>query len=100
MSASKETVQKYIADNHVMVFSKSYCPYCRKAKALLDSLNVKYTAVELDTMNEGNDLQNALAQLSGQRTVPNIYIEGQHVGGCDDLHAANSSGKLKTLLKL
>ncbi|KAI8854078.1 thioredoxin-like protein [Chytridium lagenaria] len=97
---AKETVNTLINDNNVMVFSKSFCPYCKKAKSLLDSLNVKYTAVELDNESNGSEIQGVLAEISGQRTVPNIYINKTHVGGCDALHAAHSSGQLKTLLKL
>ncbi|KAJ3216934.1 thioredoxin reductase [Dinochytrium kinnereticum] len=98
--SAKEIVQKYIAENHVMVFSKSFCPYCKKAKALLSSLNVKYLAIELDNESNGAEIQAVLQEISGQRTVPNIYIGQQHIGGCDDLHAAHNSGKLKNLLKL
>ncbi|KAJ3104327.1 thioredoxin reductase [Phlyctochytrium bullatum] len=100
MAAVKDTVESYIKDNNVMVFSKSYCPYCRKAKALLDSLKVTYKAVELDTVSEGSAMQAYLLEKSGQRTVPNIYIGQQHVGGCDDLHEAHGNGKLNQLLKL
>jgi glutaredoxin 3 len=48
MSQAKETVQKYIDDNRVIVFSKSYCPYCRQAKQALDGLRTAYEAIELD----------------------------------------------------
>ncbi|KAI9009504.1 glutaredoxin-1 [Gaertneriomyces semiglobifer] len=98
MAAAKDLVEKAIKENHVMVFSKSYCPYCQKAKRLLDSLNVKYVAWELDTRNDGQAIQDYLKEKTGQRTVPNIFINGTHVGGSDDLHAAQSSGKLKQLL--
>ncbi|KAJ3193488.1 hypothetical protein HK101_004733 [Irineochytrium annulatum] len=98
MSAIKELTDAAISSNKVMVFSKSYCPYCRKAKSLLDSLKVPYLAYELDNRDDGNDIQNYLQTLSGQRTVPNIFINGTHLGGCDDLHEAQRSGKLKTLL--
>ncbi|KAJ3218080.1 thioredoxin reductase [Dinochytrium kinnereticum] len=89
MSAVKEIVDKYIAENHVMVgangdsshsacsqdsdicvftkvFSKSYCPYCRKAKSLLDTLKVNYLAIELDSLSNGGDMQNYLQTISGQ----------------------------------
>ncbi|KAJ3301065.1 glutaredoxin [Blyttiomyces sp. JEL0837] len=100
MSAAKEIAEQLISSNHVTVFSKSYCPYCRKAKGLLDTLKVQYVAIELDNRPDGDAIQGYLAQKTGQRTVPNIFIDGAHVGGCDDLHAKHSSGELKKLLKL
>ncbi|KAL7754046.1 Glutaredoxin [Sorochytrium milnesiophthora] len=91
-------IQKLIKDNVVMVFSKSYCPYCNKAKALLRSIGQTFHAIELDQMDNGSEIQNELEQLTKQRTVPNIFIKGQHVGGCSDLVDANQSGQLKKLL--
>ncbi|KAI8842976.1 glutaredoxin-C2 [Chytridium lagenaria] len=99
MAAAADIVENYIKDNAVTVFSKTYCPYCIRAKSLLDSLNVKYQAIELDHLSNGSDIQNYLHQKSGQRTVPNIYINQEHVGGCDDLHEAHANGTLKKLLK-
>ncbi|ORX88045.1 glutaredoxin [Basidiobolus meristosporus CBS 931.73] len=81
-----------------MVFSKSYCPYCKRAKDLLSKVFPNYTAIELDQLPDGSEIQAALLELSGQRTVPNIYIKGKHLGGCDDLLKAHSSGKLEQLL--
>ncbi|TPX45103.1 hypothetical protein SeMB42_g03267 [Synchytrium endobioticum] len=101
MAAVKDLVEQLIHDNAVQVFSKSYCPYCTKAKSLLDSMNIKYNAVELDLIGEqGQQIQDYLYQKTQQRTVPNIFIREQHVGGCDDLHSAKASGKLESLLKL
>ncbi|GAA5844957.1 hypothetical protein JCM3766R1_000345 [Sporobolomyces carnicolor] len=94
----KSTVDQKISNAHVVVFSKSYCPYCRNAKQLLKSLDVDAEIYELDQMDEGADWQNYLADKTGQRTVPNIFIGGQHVGGSSDLEAKNKSGELKKLL--
>lgn len=98
-----------------MVFSKSYCPYCKSAKALLEKSGAVYKAIELDeecklycslwqhsteansTPADGSDIQNALETISGQRTVPNIYIKQKHIGGSSDLNALG--GKLGGLLK-
>ncbi|KAJ3021596.1 Glutaredoxin-1 [Thoreauomyces humboldtii] len=95
---AKDTVESAIKGNKVAVFSKSYCPYCKKAKALLASLNIAFEAYELDQISEGADMQAYLKEKSGQNTVPNIFVNGQHLGGSDDLHAANSNGKLQKLL--
>ncbi|XP_078597168.1 thioredoxin reductase 1, cytoplasmic-like [Branchiostoma floridae x Branchiostoma japonicum] len=90
----KAAIQKYIADNKVMVFSKSYCPFCKKIKDLFNSLSVTFTALELDQIENGGDLQNALHEVSGQKTVPNVYIKQEHIGGCDDTLKLHSDQKL------
>lgn len=79
MSAVSILVEKMIADNVVVVFSKSYCPYCKKAKNLLAELTT-YKALELDQTPEGDAIQAYLAQKTGQRTVPNIFINQAFVG--------------------
>ena len=81
------------------MFSKSYCPHCTKAKTLLSTLNVPCNVLELDLIENGAQIQDELAQLSGQRTVPNIFIKGNHVGGCDKIHELHSQGKLLAMLQ-
>ncbi|KAI9258222.1 glutaredoxin [Phascolomyces articulosus] len=95
----KELVKKSIAENPVMVFSKSYCPYCTGAKDLFDDLSVNYKALELDIREDGPDVQKALFELTGQKTVPNVFINSKHIGGFSDIDEAFKSGKLETLLK-
>ncbi|KEY64900.1 hypothetical protein S40285_00105 [Stachybotrys chlorohalonatus IBT 40285] len=98
-NASKQKAQQIIDGSAVVVFSKSYCPYCRDTKSTLSSLGVDATILELDQESDGDDLQAALQAISGQRTVPNIFIQQKHIGGNSDLQSLSSSGKLKTLLK-
>ena len=93
-------VKSTVASDKVVVFSKTTCPFCRKTKDLFDGLDVKYTAVELDEMENGPAVQDALLASSGQRTVPNVFIGGVHLGGNDDTQAAAASGKLKEMLGL
>jgi glutaredoxin 3 len=82
--------------SEVTIYTKSWCPYCQKAKALLDSKQVTYEEIDVGHDPEG---QAAMAQRAhGRSTVPQIFINGTHVGGCDDLHALNDAGKLDTLL--
>ncbi|WFD24830.1 hypothetical protein MEQU1_003536 [Malassezia equina] len=93
--------QKLISDHVVAVFSKSYCPYCSRAKQVISGLNLSAAqvgTVELDQTNEGADIQAYLQQKTGQRTVPNIFVHGQHLGGCDDLLRAQQNGELEKLL--
>lgn len=98
-SSAAEFAQGEIKNNKVVVFSKSYCPFCANTKTLFKDLNVDAKVIELDFMDEGDDIQAALLDISGQRTVPNVFINGEHVGGNDSVQAANSSGKLKELLE-
>lgn len=98
--AALEKAKKLISSDAVFVASKSYCPYCTRAKNLLSSLDVAHIKiVELDEVDDGADLQDALEEITGQRTVPNIFIGGKHIGGNSDLQALDASGKLKGLLK-
>jgi glutaredoxin 3 len=60
-----------------MVFSKSYCPYCDSAKSALKKMGVDFKPIELDQIDEGSEMQAYLAQITGQRTVPNIFIRGE-----------------------
>ncbi|KAL2754177.1 hypothetical protein ACRALDRAFT_1033030 [Sodiomyces alcalophilus JCM 7366] len=99
MAQAKQTVQKYIDENKVVVFSKSYCPYCNATKQTLNGLGAEYLAIELDQRDDGSALQDALEEISGQRTVPNSYIARKHIGGNSDLQALLKSGELEKLLK-
>ena len=74
-------IQQTTADNAVVVYSKSWCPYCAQTKALFDSMDQPYTAIELDNLEDGDKLQAALLEMTQQRTVPNVFIGGQHLGG-------------------
>ena len=96
-SGANKTVEQYIQENPVMMFSKSYCPFCDQAKQLLKSKGIEFFAIEMDQMQGGDELHKELKAFSGQNTVPNTYIGGKHLGGCDDTKAAEKSGKLKEL---
>lgn len=67
-------------------------------KALFDSLGAAYTAIELDVVEGGSEIQQALTEKTNQRTVPNIFIKGQQIGGCDAVHSLHNEGKLKGML--
>lgn len=83
------------------IWSKTHCPYCVKAKALLDQLNIPYTEYVIGASAEGlkpnqqaATREQLLARLPTAKTVPQIWLDGRHVGGCDDLHAEHKAGKL------
>jgi glutaredoxin 3 len=81
----------------VIVYSKFWCPYCRKAKALLDDKGVDYTEIEVA---DDPDMETEMIERSGGRTTaPQIFIGDTHVGGCDDLHELEGRGELDKLLQ-
>ena len=85
--------------HQVVVWSKSYCPYCQQTKKLFKSIEgVNMVVHELDQMEDGYRYQQALFQLTGQRSVPNVFVRGVHVGGNDDTQKANQVGILRDLL--
>jgi len=92
-------VQSLIDESPVVVFSKSYCPYCKSTKSTLQKTGIDFKVIELDQIKGGSDMQDALEQISGQRTVPNVYIKQKHIGGNSDVQALDKSGKLQGLLK-
>lgn len=92
-------VQQLIKSNKVFIFSKSYCPSCAKAKKVLNSVNVKFEVIELDQVDDGSDLQNAVEKLTGQRTVPNVFVGEKSIGGGSETEALHKSGGLVPMLK-
>lgn len=91
-------VQAEIASIPVLVYSKTWCPYCDRAKRALTVLGIDYKVYELDKMSDGEVIQSALERITGQSTVPNIFVGGTHVGGCDDMMGMISNGSLRDLL--
>jgi glutaredoxin 3 len=93
-------VDDLVSKHKVVVFSKTTCPYCVKAKNLLKELNASAHTIELDKLDSADAtlIQEALKKKTKQSTVPNIFINGKHVGGCDDTVKLHSQGKLVPLL--
>lgn len=81
----------------IIIYSADYCSYCTQAKKILEQKGAKYTEIRVDLEPEKKE---EMITLSGRRTVPQIFINNQHIGGCDDLTALASSGKLDKLLHL
>lgn len=80
----------------VEIYTTSTCPYCIAAKRLLDQKGVSYE--ETDVGANPILRQEMSQRANGRRTVPQIFIDGQGIGGCDDLHALDHQGKLDQLL--
>lgn len=80
----------------VEIYYWTTCPFCTKARALLDSKNVEYTGYDITGDEEARDKMTE--RTGGPRSVPQIFINDNHIGGCDDLHALDGKGELDTLL--
>ena len=80
----------------VEIYTWRTCPFCVRAKALLDGKGVMYTEYSVDGDEAARDAM--AARGDGRRSVPQVYINDQHMGGCDDLHALERAGKLDVLL--
>ncbi|MFN3722395.1 MAG: glutaredoxin 3 [Paracoccaceae bacterium] len=80
----------------VEIYTTPYCPYCIAAKRLLDRKGVSFA--ETDVSRDPALRQTMTQRAGGSRTVPQIFIDGQHVGGSDDLHALDHRGALDALL--
>jgi glutaredoxin 3 len=80
----------------IIIYTKEICPYCVRAKALLQRKNQTFKEIKITD----EKIKEEMIQKSGGRmTVPQIFINDKHVGGCDDLYALESAGKLDDLLK-
>ena len=77
------------------IYSKDWCPYCKKAKALLQAENVSYTEIDI---TQDADREKEMIERSGRRTVPQIFLDGRTLGGFDDLAALRSQGPLTDVL--
>jgi glutaredoxin 3 len=81
---------------NVEIYTWSTCPFCIRAKALLNKKGVEFTEYSIDGDEDAREVMAERA--NGRRSLPQIFINDQHVGGCDDLYALNSRGKLDDLL--
>lgn len=96
-------IQRLIRQYPVVLFSKTFCPYCRTAKTLLAKYSLDeekvYHLIELDKVSDGEKYQDELEKLTGDRTVPRIFIGANCIGDEDDLDQLEKKGNLKDLLK-
>lgn len=80
---------------NIEIYTWSSCPFCIRAKALLDRKGAEYTEYCID----GDEAaRSKMAERAGRRSLPQIFIDDKHIGGCDDIHALERKGKLDQLL--
>jgi glutaredoxin 3 len=85
-----------MADERVLVYSQPFCGYCSAAKRLLTAKGSAFT--EIDVMFEAGRRDEMVERSGGRRTVPQIFIDGRHIGGYEDLSALDKAGELDHLL--
>ena len=83
---------------NIEIFTKPWCPYCRRAKSFLDKKGTSFNEIDIQAEPERRD--EMIQRADGGHTVPQIFIDGIHVGGCDDLHELDSQGRLDGMLGL
>jgi len=97
----KQFVDSIISTKKVAVFSKSHCPFCHKARDVLNSFKLKPGAlewIEIDKREDCEQIQDYLKEITGARSVPRVFIGGKFLGGGDDTAAAYKSGALEKKL--
>lgn len=86
-----------MAQPAVTIYTKAYCPYCHDAKALLTRKGVAFEEIDIGTRPDQRPTM--IERAGGRTTVPQVFIGGAHVGGCDDLYALDARGGLDPMLK-
>ncbi|KAJ7760694.1 thioredoxin-like protein [Mycena maculata] len=96
----QEFVEEAIANNKIAIFSRSWCPYCARAKALFADKFPEETplVLELDERDDGDAIQDYLANKTGQTSVPNVFVNKKQIGGNDKTQDAFRSGELQRLV--
>lgn len=82
--------------SNVIIYSTNVCPYCVRAKMLLDKKNAKYTEINVQT--NPDEREKMIKKTGGKTSVPQIFINDKHIGGSDDLYDLDKKGKLDELL--
>ena len=82
----------------IEIYTTPFCPYCHRAKALLKRKGVEFT--EIDVMMSSAKRQDMAERAGGQRSVPQIFVDGEHLGDCDGIHRMDAEGTLDAALKI
>jgi len=96
----KNWIRNVVKGNKVVVFSKGNCRYCKSVLSLLSTLmpRKQIMVVACDKINRSNELRSELWQLTKSKTVPQVFIRGRYIGGCDDTYRKYEHGELSRLL--
>ena len=83
---------------NVDIYTTPYCPFCIRAKKLLENKKVKFN--EIDLSENPDKFEEMLSKSNGARTVPQIFVNGTHLGDCDHIHHLDQKGELDKILKI
>ena len=83
---------------NVDIYTTSYCPFCIRAKKLLANKKVEFN--EIDLSENPDKFEEMLSKSNGARTVPQIFVNGEHIGDCDHIHDLDQKGELDKILKI
>ena len=92
-------IQQKTKDHPVMVFGKTTCSYCKMAKKVLDETGVNYEFETIDNKDDCAALQDMFLKMTGERTVPRVYVGGKCIGGGTDVFTLHNQGKLVEMMK-
>ncbi|XP_060595049.1 uncharacterized monothiol glutaredoxin F10D7.3-like [Ruditapes philippinarum] len=101
MADVRKIIEDKIAKNKVMMFSKSYCPYCTMAKTALSNYNLgtdEYKIWEIEREPNCAEIQSVLRDITGAQSVPRVFINGKCIGGGSETKALHESGQLQSML--
>ena len=79
----------------IIMYTKSWCPYCERARALLKAKGVAFKEIDIESQPEQRE---EMVRRSGRRTVPQIFVGSRHIGGSDDIYELDAAGGLDALL--
>ncbi|XP_070495098.1 uncharacterized protein [Chironomus tepperi] len=96
---AQQFVKDSISKKRVVIFSKSYCPYCVMAKEQFKKINFDFLAVEIEDRPDCQEIQDVLNEMTGARSVPRVFIDGKFVGGGTDVKKLYETGQLAKMLK-
>jgi glutaredoxin 3 len=82
----------------VDIYTTPYCPFCTRAKKLLANKKVEFN--EIDLSENPDKFEEMLSKSNGARTVPQIFVNGEHIGDCDHIHDLDQKGELDKILKV
>jgi glutaredoxin 3 len=85
-----------MSPSKVIMYASDWCPYCARARGLLEGKGVAYEEIDVDAVPGARE---EMVARSGRHTVPQIFIGGVHVGGCEELHALDEAGRLDAMLE-
>ena len=94
----EEKMNQLINQYQVLVVSKTHCPFCLETKRTLNELGIPFGVIEINLLKSGSSIQSQLTKMTNQKTVPHIWIDGKHIGGCNDFKTYIKQGKLANII--